>query len=701
MAERKNTGLAVSDAKRLNECFNELSDAIAARPPMKGDRQLWRYDYAALPGGPETEERLAWNHRCGSKDIAFVALRGAMTNDNLQLWTNGPHGEAKIDRYELKEPTFKTFASGTYQPDNRRLDTAGLADSPLWVKEADWDRYMADLWSVRYGIDWANPAPPADKPLLPPEAQFVTLSHALTWIAFGVSMDSDQLHEVLTLDLYGEHDPQEGIKAAVVQLVERGRAGRVAMEGKYRESHGDEKRTLLTAAIEPIKFANFRQFNYLSDELRHGEGLTWWRTAHAVTDRLVSGGRADSFIEVDVNRADLLREFRPHGAMGWEPEAIQWSDLEPAQLARVKELAREAEADEWWNWPQALAWVGGRSVEHVATMRLCAEQWRGRDDHQFDVALGAERYLAQAYCGDNPAAEDDLQRAIERGAIRTLGRSIADGPSRELKPGDWRGGKVVYNRTATLVSSANLTSEWAYDVALKRADLMSAFPSTARNHAVDDISPASRESTPEKLPIWLNPYQLEAWVQYRDLAIVAKAGDWNGLAGQRMYGDDAPTVGSIGELIEALQGGQIPAQGQKNGETFQPIAAVEWSRISLAPLDLSRQHPYERIHFHRDDVLAKFPALPAESAGDEPSQITSQRRKTPGPDPDPDWPGAIMKVTADCIAAGYTKPLKRGDKAAIQNLLLSAMAEKDKHPSDDTARKYAEQVIVQLPDNSG
>ena len=441
MAERKNTGLAVSDAKRLNDCFNQLSEAIAARPSMNGDRELWQFDYAALPGGPEGDERVAWNHRCGSRDIAFVALRGAVVNDNLQLWTNGPHGEAKIDRFELKGLTLNTFASGTYQPDNRLLDTAGLADSPLWVKETDWRQYMSELWVVRYGIDWVNSAPPADKPLLPPEGQFVTLSHALSWVAFGVSMDSDQLHEVLTLDRYGEHHPQEAIKAALAELVELGRAGRVAMEGKYRESHRVDKRTLLTIAIEPTKFANFRQFNYLNDELKHGDGLWQWRQSKTVELRgNRRGGRLDSFIEVGVNRTDLLREFHSESSENSLP----------------------------------------------------------------------------------------IQKASE---------------------------------------------------------------------------------TPTELPVWLNPYQVKAWVLYRDLALVASAGDWNGLAAQRLYGDEEPIIGSIKELIDCLQVGRMIAQGQKNGETFQPIAPVEWTRIALAPLDLSRQHPYVRIQFNRRDVLASFPAI--------------------------------------------------------------------------------------------
>jgi hypothetical protein len=202
-----------------------------------------------------------------------------VTNGKLQVWTYGPQGAAKVDHCELKEPTFSTFASGTYQPCNRRLDAAGLADSPLWVKEADWHRYMVDLWTVRYGIDWANPAPPSDAPTMPPEGQFVTLSHALTWIAFGVSMSNDHLHEVLSQDRYGERDPQEAIAAALDLLLASAGGERVAIRGKYRANRDDDAAKLHTVLIEAIKFADYRQFSYLEDELRHGRGLLVGTTA--------------------------------------------------------------------------------------------------------------------------------------------------------------------------------------------------------------------------------------------------------------------------------------------------------------------------------------------------------------------------------------------------------------------------------------
>lgn len=468
----KHRGPAVTDAYELWHCRIDLAER-SERWPCPADLPQRLVEMAhAIP----EDQRADWLRRQANLEEVDRRLSYAIRSGDLPIWV-APQGEPErlVATGALATIDKRSIGGGVFCPlseeHKSNADRPWLWERPLFVKWDDWVCF-ASAMDAEKGL---TVAPDPFAPLLPPEGQFVTLSHALTWIAFGVSMESDQLHEVLTLDRYGEHDPQEVIKAAVARLVELGRGGRIAMQGKYRESHRDEKRTLLTAPIEPIKFADYRQFNYLSDELRHGEGLTWWRTTQGVTDRLVSGGRFDSYIEVSVNRPELLREFRPHGPMGWEPEAIHWSDLGPVELERAKELAREAEADEWWNWPQAAAWVGARSVEHIATMRLCAEPWKG-NGRDPAVALGAEHLLGTAFCVDPIGAVRDLQRAIERGEIRTLGRATEDTPAHELKASDWRGAQVVYNRTATLVSATNLLREWACDVAINRVDLWAAFP---------------------------------------------------------------------------------------------------------------------------------------------------------------------------------------------------------------------------------
>lgn len=96
-------------------------------------------------------------------------------------------------------------------------------------------------------------------------------------------------------------------------------------------------------------------------------------------------------------------------------------------------------------------------------------------------------------------------------------------------------------------------------------------------------------------------------------------------------------------------------------------------------------------------ILSAIEAAPQPDAtGDS---APAKARKKPGKAPDPDWPHAIAKVTQDCIAAGFRHPLIRGNKAAIQTMLLSYMANRDKHFCDDTARKHANSVIAALPDH--
>jgi hypothetical protein len=77
----------------------------------------------------------------------------------------------------------------------------------------------------------------------------------------------------------------------------------------------------------------------------------------------------------------------------------------------------------------------------------------------------------------------------------------------------------------------------------------------------------------------------------------------------------------------------------------------------------------------------------------------NEMRGRPGPAPDSDWPTAMAWATSECIAAGYRRPLKRGEQAAIKDMLLNYMAEREKEFSEATARNYAKQVISVLPDS--
>lgn len=131
-----------------------------------------------------------------------------------------------------------------------------------------------------------------------------------------------------------------------------------------------------------------------------------------------------------------------------------------------------------------------------------------------------------------------------------------------------------------------------------------------RSDGLASAAPVVMADGNAELPVWLNMYQLAAWVLYRDPAIVAKAGDWYGLAGQNMYGTE-PKLGGYAHLERALQAGELVAHGAKRGESFAAIPPVEWTRLRIAPLDMAHQWPYVSIQVSRADAETLFPAAGA------------------------------------------------------------------------------------------
>jgi hypothetical protein len=376
-------GPAVREAYSLSRCWIDLAEHSRSWPsPASISDHL-----KTIAEGKPADQRDAWLKDAANRKEVDRLLSYAIQSGELPIWVAPKdQPETPVPAESILEMDHATLVSGTYRPPN---DRGWLYGRPLFVKRDDWVRFVAKVEADKT----LTVAPSADKPMLPPAEPFVTLSHALSWIAFGVSMRSDQLHEVLSEDRYGEHDPQEAIKAAAAQLTSLARRGTITLHGKYRESHRDEKRTLLTAPIEPIKLADYRQFNYLADELRHGEGLTWWRTDKGVIDRLVSGGRHDSYIDVSVDRVDLLREFPPEVRPASESERFRvghaFTRDDPASIAP------------WWSVNQALAWVATRIpsyVEYIGSL----EAHEPRDYRP---------YFVQAIC-ESQVAESDECKAL-------------------------------------------------------------------------------------------------------------------------------------------------------------------------------------------------------------------------------------------------------------------------------------------------
>ena len=454
------------------------------------------------------------------------------------------------------------------------------------------------------------------------------------------------------------------------------------------------------------------------------EALTVWYVEHSEPTSLAPGALESGSVRHGIYKAHEHPAPEMQGAKLWV-KTREWRQfLSTFALGK----GRDTEGDHfrvghtftrddpatiapWWTVNQSLAWIVSRTpsyVEYIGNLET-------------DEPREHRPYIVHAICESQVAESDEGKVFMESrragwpkaNILAHAGRALLDkilaGQVRPLAREQGQG-RQMRSEEFVGIGARETGSDWLDldpQPLFSSAEMMAAFAPNelvaAGENPLANIRIAPREAgkVPPELPPWLNPYQLVAWVQYRDLAMVAKAKTFNGLAAQHMYGTES-RVGSIVDLERALQEGRLTAHGLTNsGETFVPIPAVEWTRVRLAPLDLARQHPYVRIQVKREDALALFPSLTASEDSTPPcSRLPAKKRRKPGPAPDPDWPAAIAKVAADCIQTGYARPLKRGEKAAIQNLLLNAMAEKNKHPSDDSARRYADEVIARLPDNS-
>lgn len=143
---------------------------------------------------------------------------------------------------------------------------------------------------------------------LPPDNPFVTLSEALSWIAFGFSMDNDQLDQAVQAHAIDGVDMEQELATAVAKLASKAAGDLIELRGKYVERRGADEATVRTKRIEPESFEDFAQFDILYDGLAYGSGLTWLQSGSALAHIFYDGQR-DSFRKVKVKRADLMKQF--------------------------------------------------------------------------------------------------------------------------------------------------------------------------------------------------------------------------------------------------------------------------------------------------------------------------------------------------------------------------------------------------------
>ena len=171
-------------------------------------------------------------------------------------------------------------------------------------------------------------------PRLPPERSFVSLSHAVSWIAFRRSIAGPVLSRLIGIGkppLPERITPNklldEAIISAVDKLTDLALGGNIEILGKlYAHVLDDDGNYRIpTERVPTERLADYRGFDPLDDSLFPGEyreiKLAW---NDMRTETLSPLGRHYRF--VIVNRTDLMREF-PDKA-GASPNTQPFTDME-------------------------------------------------------------------------------------------------------------------------------------------------------------------------------------------------------------------------------------------------------------------------------------------------------------------------------------------------------------------------------------
>jgi hypothetical protein len=186
------------------------------------------------------------------------------------------------------------------------------------------------------------------------------------------------------------------------------------------------------------------------------------------------------------------------------------------------------------------------------------------------------------------------------------------------------------------------------------------------------------------LPPTLNIYQALIWVRYRDLSLLhyRKRADDRPIIDPHSVGTfqhreaDAdqvaalllfsgkPITGSAHDLESALTSGKLTAHGRKESQQFEPIPAMEWTELNVAPRDPARQWPYETIRINSVELLGLFPF----DAADADRQAIPAR------------PVSTAKAESQCrtwLSEQFeADPENRRPKAYYRNAALAAFAGK-------------------------
>lgn len=138
---------------------------------------------------------------------------------------------------------------------------------------------------------------------------YITLSQALSWLAFAKRKDQKELRTALTFGSIqlSANQAISRCEVALDMLATAAHAGKIELQGKHN-STGDRSSTATTVQIPPVALADYRSFDITTDGLRRGTGLLWLGSDMS---RYMAQSKGAHFSEVTVKVTDLQKHLKP------------------------------------------------------------------------------------------------------------------------------------------------------------------------------------------------------------------------------------------------------------------------------------------------------------------------------------------------------------------------------------------------------
>ena len=109
-------------------------------------------------------------------------------------------------------------------------------------------------------------------------SDYITLSEALSWLAFGIMHDRIALNAELAADRsygFSDADSKKRLSDALTVLANQAHSGNILLEGKRLLSPEDDVTKAQNEKIPQSVMVDFRAFDITIDGLRFGNGLLW------------------------------------------------------------------------------------------------------------------------------------------------------------------------------------------------------------------------------------------------------------------------------------------------------------------------------------------------------------------------------------------------------------------------------------------